>query len=55
MEINKLSGIAEHPSKADKSAVGAINRPLRTFQASTGASFLLDIRSHSNIQFDLEI
>ncbi len=28
INVNKFSGIAEHPSKADKSAVGAINRPL---------------------------
>ncbi len=28
MHINKLRGISEHPSRADKSAVGAINRPL---------------------------
>jgi hypothetical protein len=26
--LNKLSGIPEQPAKADKSAVGAINRPL---------------------------
>jgi hypothetical protein len=29
MKFTKLSGIAEQPAKADKSAVGAINRPLR--------------------------
>jgi hypothetical protein len=29
MNVNKLSGISEHPSKADKSAMGAINRLLR--------------------------
>ncbi len=29
MGIYKLWGISEYPSKADKSAVGAINRPLQ--------------------------
>jgi hypothetical protein len=29
MGINKLSEIAEQPARADKSAMGAINRPLR--------------------------
>ena len=28
MRFNKLSGILEQPAKADKSAVGAIYRPL---------------------------
>ncbi len=27
--LNKLSGISEQPPRADKSAMGAINRPLR--------------------------
>ena len=29
MQIKKLSGISEYPARADKSAMGAINRPLR--------------------------
>ncbi len=28
MHTYELSGILEHPSRADKSAVGTINRPL---------------------------
>ena len=29
MRFNKLSGILEQPAKADKSAMGTVNRPLR--------------------------
>ncbi len=31
MRFKKLSGIAEQPAKADKSAVGTVNRPLMNF------------------------
>ncbi len=37
MQINKLIRISENPARADKSAVGAINRPLLVRQASFGA------------------
>ncbi len=30
MSFNKLSGISDQPAKADKSAMGTVNRPLRS-------------------------
>jgi hypothetical protein len=41
MEINTLFGIVEPPLRADKSAMGAINRPLRRIGVVCSSAALL--------------